>query len=64
MGTPCFHRWEWHPCPWREHAYIVRCCDCGTESYLVTVRVRGAAVDFIHEPYDGGRGHDHTPDTP
>ena len=51
MRAPCFHRWTWEPCGWRENAYIVRCADCGTASYIVTLRVRGAAVQFIHEPY-------------
>ena len=53
--TPCpAHRWRWEPCPWRADAFIVRCQDCRKASYLVTMRVRGAAVDFVHEPYSEG----------
>ena len=51
MKAVCFHRWLWEPCEWRANAWRVVCQDCGTASYLVTLRVRGAAVQFIHEPY-------------
>ena len=49
--TPCFHRWLWEPCPWRENAYLVRCTACRQVSYLVTMKIDGWRVYFTHEPY-------------